>query len=174
MLRKTLSVAVFVLLLAAPVLAQVGPQGGKFCARVQVGSESVDPMLGGRTYSVQKTQDIHLLVLFLTEVKGDHILEVKLKTPRGHLYQTLTAPISTSQTEAGATRPVPTYPRPLEVQVLEPYSTRQGTRLGTVLTFPVAGTSIVTSSLYGEWEAEVYLDGEGMTCAVRNPFVIAE
>jgi len=173
MLRKTLSVAVFVLMAAAPVLAQVGPTSG-FCARVEVGSESVDPLTSGRTFSVQKTQDIHLLVLFLSEVQGDHTLEVKLKTPRGHHYQTLTAPITTSPTESGATRRVPGYPRPLEVQQLTSYNTRQGARLGTVMSFPVAGTSIVTSSLYGEWEAELYLDGEPMACAVRNPFVIAE
>ena len=60
------------------------------------------------------------------------------------------------------------------MQQLTSYNTRQGSRLGTEVSFPVAGTSIVTSSLYGEWEAELYLDGEPMACAVRNPFVIAE
>jgi len=134
----------------------------------------VDPLTSGSTFSALKTEDLRLLVLFLTPVEGEHILELRLITPRGHHYQTLTAPITTEAVEAGAVRQVPTYPRPLEVQALEPYQTRQGVLKGTELRLPVAGTSIMSSSLYGEWEVEVVLDGKPMGCERRDVFRLLE
>ena len=161
-------------MMAGPLAAQLNTGDGAFCAKLAVGSETVEPLDSGSTFSVLKTEDVRLLVLFLTPVKGDHILELKLMTPRGHHYQTLTAPIAVEPTEAGAERRVPTYPRPLEIQVLEPYQTRQGVLKGTELRLPVAGTSIMSSALYGEWEVEILLDGRPMDCERRNVFSIVE
>jgi hypothetical protein len=32
----------------------------------------------------------------------------------------------------------------------------------------------VSSSLYGRWEVELLLDGQPMTCKVRNTFILTE
>lgn len=175
--HKPLLVIASVVLLAVPVLAQDRvPETAEmqWCARVEVGSEAIDPLTSGREFSVQKIEDAQLLVLFDTPVAGEHLLEVKLMTPRGHHYQTMAVPIATAASERGTRRPVPTYPRPLEVQVLDSYETRGGARQGTPVFVPVAGTAIVTSSLYGQWQVQLLLDGEPMTCKVRNTFTLTE
>jgi hypothetical protein len=55
------------------------------------------------------------------------------------------------------------------VKVQAPRSvTVNGTQYALVdVSFPVAGSSIVTSSLYGQWRAEVHMDGQEKACS--NP-----
>ncbi len=165
-----LIVAVALLLAAAPAMAQ---KGADLCAKVVVSNSAGAPQLAGGSFSARKVEDLRFSVLFLSEVEGDHLLELKVWTPRGHLYETLTAPISSRAAE-GAQRVVPNYPRPLEVQVLERVVTREGTFFATGLTFPVGGTAIVANSLYGRWRVDVLLDGQPMACEVVNAFVLTE
>jgi hypothetical protein len=73
-------------------------------------------------------------------------LEVKLFTPKGHLYQTLSAPIV-----HGA--------RPRLFQTV-------------TLRLPVAGSTIVNNSLYGIWTAEAYLGGDTSPCTWPRKFRI--
>jgi hypothetical protein len=42
------------------------------------------------------------------------------------------------------------------------------------VTLPVAGTSIVSNSLYGEWTAEAVVEDEGAACAQPMTFTITE
>ncbi len=86
--------------------------------------------------------------------KGEHQLEFKVYTPKGHLYQSLTAPMSASAPKDGRRE-------------------REGNKQIASATLPVAGTTIVTSSLYGEWKVEAFVDGERETaCAKPRSFVI--
>lgn len=81
-------------------------------------------------------------------------LELKLFTPKGHLYQTLAVPAaSTASGTAGTPKRRPRY------QTL-------------TARLPVAGTTIVNNSLYGTWKAEAYLEGERTACAKARSFVI--
>lgn len=77
-------------------------------------------------------------------------LELKLFTPKGHLYQTLTAPVPQRAGAGGAGRP---------------------RRFQTItMRLPVAGTTIVNNSLYGKWTAAAYLDGGASPCAKARSF----
>jgi hypothetical protein len=87
-------------------------------------------------------------------VKGGHQLEFKVYTPKGHLYQSLAATMSAPAAKEGRRH----------------RETKKGTASATL---PVAGTTIVTSSLYGEWKVEAFLDGEReFACAKPLSFVI--
>jgi hypothetical protein len=167
MLRNTI-VALAVTILAAPALA------GDFCAWVEVSSpENPEGGTDGKPFSARQVLDLDIAVLLQGDVEGERLLELRLLTPRGHRYQTLTLPIATNSRSA-ARRQVATFPRPLDVQVLETVESRQGTARRAVLSLPVAGTAIVTSGLYGTWAVEVLLDGQPMTCELLNSFVLAE
>jgi hypothetical protein len=80
-------------------------------------------------------------------------LDLKVFTPKGHLYQEL----SLSSTNAG---PVSSNP------------TRRPRYRTLTATFPVAGTTIVNSSLYGTWRVEAFFAGERAACAKPRAFVI--
>ncbi|MGH9388617.1 MAG: hypothetical protein ACRD1Z_03310 [Vicinamibacteria bacterium] len=80
-------------------------------------------------------------------------LELKLFTPKGHLYQTLAVPPASKASGAGTPKRKPRY------QTL-------------TARLPVAGTTIVNNSLYGTWKAEAYLEGERTACAKARSFVI--
>jgi hypothetical protein len=73
----------------------------------------------------------------LPEARG---VVLKVLTPNGHLYDTL-------------------VPEPVHVEKARaPERPRLRARL------PVAGTSIVTSSLYGRWSVVPYLGADGDAC----------
>ena len=80
-------------------------------------------------------------------------LELKLFTPKGHLYQTLAVPAATAASKAS--------------------TKKRRARYQTVTArLPVAGTTIVNNSLYGTWKAEAYFEGEPTACAKARSFVI--
>jgi hypothetical protein len=89
-------------------------------------------------------------------------IELKLFTPRGHLYQTLSAPF---------VAPVVVGPRAAGTEGHA--SPGRPPRFQTVtLRLPVAGTTIVNSSLYGAWTAEAYLAGVPSPCTKALGFQI--
>jgi hypothetical protein len=80
-------------------------------------------------------------------------LELKLFTPKGHLYQTLAVPTAVGAPKAG--------------------TPKRRARYQTVTArLPVAGTTIVNNSLYGTWKAEPYFEGERTACVKARTFVI--
>jgi hypothetical protein len=87
-------------------------------------------------------------------VKGQHQLEFKVYTPKGHLYQSLSATMNAPAASADRRK-------------------RESAKRTAAATLPVAGTTIVTNSLYGEWRVEASLDGEReTTCGKALLFVI--
>lgn len=170
MRRWTLAVTLALAVAGSATAADDG-----FCARVLVGTESLSPLEArGVTYSVKDVEDLRFLVGLLGEVSGSHLLELRLLTPAGHHYQTLTAPIATELGEGGPERRVPGYPRPLPVQLLAPESFPEGPAMTARMSLPVAGTPIVSGSLYGAWTIELTLDGRPMDCEIRNFFVLTQ
>ncbi len=171
--RAALTV-VLLIILAAPLAAEQINAQAQVCALVDIGTESMYLADPDTALSVTEFSDLRMRVRFKPEIVGDHLLELRLITPRGHHYQTLTAAISTSTELAGARRAVAGFPRALPVQVLQPVQVSseapdEPTQLGTELSIPVAGTTIVTSSLYGTWRIEVFLDGSEITCLEAEP-----
>jgi hypothetical protein len=86
------------------------------------------------------------------------VLALKLFTPRGHLYQTLTVPFTAAGQSRGD-RLVDGYPRPMREQETRPVTEQGSTAFELVATLPVGGTAIMTNSLYGEWRVDPQLDG---------------
>ncbi len=99
------------------------------------------------TFSASSILDLKFEVGLPPALKGPHTLELKVFTPKGHLYQTLSAAI---RTPAGAAD----------------QRTRGAGRTASAL-LPVAGTTIVNNSLYGEWKVEAFLDGERTTACTK-------
>ena len=111
-------------------------------------------------FSASQILDLEFQVLFPPSLKGTHQLELRVMTPKGHLYQSLSVPFSgqnVSEDEGHQSRG---------------RRTRQSRTLAAKATLPVGGTTIVTSSLYGKWSVEAYLDGAQKTCAPPQSFVI--
>jgi len=161
--------------LTAGVVVAEGPSD--FCARVMVGTERVDPLaMRGSTFSARQVEDLRFLVVFLNPVQGEHLLELRLKTPRGQLYESLSVPFTTVRVERGAERAVAGYPRPLPLHAVQQVQVREGAKQGVSvqMSLPVAGTTIMTDALYGSWEIQLVLDGAPMGCEVRNFFVLTE
>ena len=120
-----------------------------------------DPDAAAR-FSAVGILDLNVTVYFVEGFGGEHVVHLKLTTPKGHHYQTISAPVTSNVEHRGGLRRIDGYPRPLAVRVLEA-SEASGLPYVT-LSFPVGGTPIVTSSLFGTWTAEASLD-EGGVCA---------
>ena len=95
---------------------------------------------------------------------GVHVVELELYTPNGYLYQVLAQPVTWEREQEGLRVHVPGYPDPVEVQVLNRRTQAGQVRWIVRFRLPVAGTSIITSSLYGMWEARPQLDGNPISC----------
>lgn len=160
------------------------PTPGKAGARCQI-SVSSEQSGNRRTFSATEVLDLDLRVRLASTVHGEHLLRVEVDTPKGHLYQALTVPFTTDRAPAKASgdrpqlRTVEGFPRPLPVQRTEPVleeGKAQGDKASqsVVARLPVAGTSIVHSSLYGKWTAEAYLDGEVESCGSSRVFFIQQ
>ncbi len=104
-----------------------------------------------------KLLDLRFLVLVPADnaYSSSNGLHLKLFTPKGHLYQKLRVPIAPAATSAGNQR-------------------RRSRYRWVSASLPVAGTTIVTSSLYGRWSAAAYVEGESSPCARPRRFVIRE
>jgi hypothetical protein len=95
--------------------------------------------------------DLLVQVMVPANAASARRVEVKMYTPKGHLYQTLSVASGDRSSRPRSTR----------------------ARYQTVsLRLPVAGTTIVQSSLYGTWRAEAYLEGDATACAKPRSFAI--
>jgi hypothetical protein len=123
------------------------------------------------TFRVTEILDLEFLALLPFNVRGRHLLELKVYTPNGHLYQILTTPIASRPPLAAAPRrlrAVSGYPRPLEEQPLVPMRFAGSRVHGARARLPVAGTWIVSSSLYGRWRVDGHLDHSPTPQATRS------
>jgi hypothetical protein len=110
----------------------------------------------GRTavVSASESQDLHIEV-WLPEKLSSLPVQIKLFTPRGRLYQVVTATAAEPPSRVGKKR------------------VRSASR-GSFLTalVPLAGTQITTYALFGPWRAEAYLDEADSPCTRPLEFVI--
>ncbi len=158
------------------------------CVPIEVFSPQSDQPRWNRRFSATGILDLEFRVHLWGDVAGAHRIDLKLYTPDGQLYQTLTVPfrVSDGNPAAGASasstppragrvkRKLSDYPKPIEE--VEIPSTWKGWKRHAAVsaTLPVAGTSIVWSSLYGRWTAEAFLDGALSRCGAPARFSITE
>lgn len=172
LLTTTLTVATA--LLAAAGFAQVGPPTTN-CPHVVVSSAENPTEAAVNHFSAVKTTDLVFHVMFTGEVAKDHVVTLNVYTPHGHLYRRLDVPVAPARGNVPAgTRRLQGYPYPVKVRT-PVQRTVGGKRYAVVdVTLPVAGTSIVTSSLYGRWQVEVVMDGARQPCPGRRSFYITQ
>ena len=158
--------------------AQVSPWGGptsppvSLCPTLAVATPAEQASAGAiqpvTAFSAVKTTDIVFHLLFDPSLADDHVVTVKIFTPHGHLYRVLDVPIAKAKGDAPlGTRRLPGYPYPVKVQAPRSVTVNGNRYVSVDVSFPVGGSSIVTSSLYGQWRAEVYMDGAEKPCS--NP-----
>jgi hypothetical protein len=190
------------LLLAAEVARTVTPVAPPLtrsypaCAGVRVLAPNLATQPRNLTYSSRQILDLQFQARLRLDLQGDHLMQFKVLTPGGFLYQVLTVPfVGTAQAPDAATRAaharsgaamrapgppppraVPGYPRPLPVQRLVPVTGDTRTRVfySVSTALPVAGTSITLSSLYGLWSVQAYLDGQPDPCGPATRFTIRD
>lgn len=125
------------------------------------------------TFSATEIIDIDFVVRLDGQIAGDHLLELRISTPNGHAYQTLTVPISTDERSVGEISVVG-FPRPLRVRFLEPEAIDGRSLLSAVVAFPVGGTNIATGSLFGLWSVEPFLNGQSIACNQIARFIVVD
>jgi hypothetical protein len=145
---------------------------GQQCTVLAVTSPQLRPRLVQPPFSATRILDVQFHVLAPRQLQGQHVLDIKVYTPKGHLYQALSTRFS-----AALNAPVA---RPLTVATLgSPGPVRtvryQGLKRKLVSArLPVAGTHIVTHSLYGAWRIQPHLDGSLAPCGAGRSFSIEQ
>jgi hypothetical protein len=148
--------------------------------KVHVSSPQAPSHSPNHPFQATKILNLEFGAGFEDRLSGPHVVEFKIYTPKGKLYQVLTSPFT--GTPGGAHREgrrVEGYPRALREQEMreEREDQRPGERgaegregdenkesdeakspYNVTADLPVAGTWIITNSLYGRWRADAYLD----------------
>jgi hypothetical protein len=173
---RVASITLMSLLVASAAPAQSPARSS--CVRVEVSSGATapsgpaSPIVGGSPrFSVTRILDLTFTVLFPARFDGEHLVELRVFTPDAQLYRSVAMPVA-SRDQAGATRSVPGYARPLPQQPLTQVARGRGLFAAASTTLPVAGTDIVSSGLYGRWRVEAYLDGAEQECAPASWFIL--
>jgi len=109
-------------------------------------------------FHASRTTDLTLAVILPGNTQGEHEVELRIFTPRGHLYQSIRVPLAPPG-KSPENRTINGYPMAVPQVALKPEAYRGKTFLKAEIPFPVGGTQISTNSLYGRWRIEAYLDG---------------
>lgn len=169
-------VAAAVLLLASDASARtaVGAAKGAACRAVRVGlpGESGQGGSAPPRFSARETEDIVFTVTLPPSLAGEHLISLKVSLPGGHLYQQIDLPIAPPASRRPGIRRLEDYPHPVEEILPRRGQTAEGAPILLVdAVFPVGGTAIGSSSLYGRWRVEAFADGAEKPCARRVFFI---
>lgn len=152
-LASTVGIVLFLMLVSTPRGWTAPPAANKQSKRCFVvranaitGEANAKRTRYRRRFSAQDALDLRLSVWM--PIRNDAgLVEIKLYTPTGHLYEVLQAGADSGT--IGETK----------------YRGRRARVVAGRL--PIAGTHITGRSLYGKWRAEVFLDGEPASCTRR-------
>jgi hypothetical protein len=168
------------IVLAAGVAADAAPvqAPARSCVRVEVtpsarGVPSTSALVpSAPRFSATKVLDLTFSVLFRGRATGSHLVELRIFTPDAHLYRSLAVPVA-GQGQALTARSVQGYASPVAERPMTQVTRGRMRYSAASTTFPVAGTDIVSSGLYGRWRVEAYLDGSEQRCAPAAWFTIS-
>ena len=144
------------------------------CSKVLAESSSKDKV---PAFSATAVLDVNLLVQFVPGhakelAEGDHWLEVRFFGPQDFLYESRIVPLTSDPQQTSSTKHVHGYRRPLARKLVKP--SKSGKEIEVSIPLPVAATTIVSSSMYGTWRAEAFLDGSDERCAPAASFAITQ
>ena len=170
---RRIGVFVLALALGLPSLAAArerpdGPRDAtarKSCLRVGVRALGDGPEAFRRstTISATEVEDLEIGIRLPPGAAEEGLVRFRLFMPSDFLYQQLDVPY-TSDDEPGERR-LRGYPLPAKEH--RAMASADGQRQVTVRV-PVGGTAIQTSSLYGEWRVEAFVDDEEEPCATTT------
>jgi hypothetical protein len=107
-------------------------------------------------------------LIFQVEIEGElqelQVLTLKINGPNGYLFRELTVPVTTAPSRHSKKVLLDGFPHPVRLAVVE----KVGSKGMIELRFPVAGTSIVSSSVYGSWHVVPLIDGTPSSCAAES------
>ena len=154
---------------AAASAPDAAPRGGS-CVALEIASPQ-DANRQGRIPEFSASAILDLRFTAVLRRPDDHgVVKLKLFTPSGYLYQTLSVPFVT---DAGGS------PQALHVDGSSRASVEQkaerlasGTDYRVEGRVPVAGTLITNEGLFGRWTVEPWLEGAAAPCLAARPFVI--
>ncbi|HEV7240985.1 MAG TPA: hypothetical protein VGQ36_17230, partial [Thermoanaerobaculia bacterium] len=141
--------ATAVMTMAAPQSrAQGKPTKDKSCLALLVGSPQVEPRetrwTKNPSFSAAKVIDLEVAILFSKSVAaqfdGVHMVEFRIYTPTGALYESIVIPMTTNRNRAGERHRVPGYPDLVPMQVLEGINHGLGQGMFAKVKLPIAGT----------------------------------
>lgn len=138
---------------AIPALAHERDDWGAVCAVGRIHSPDVEESPGRRPrFRASEVIGIEFEVATARVPEGAHRLQLRLFTPQGYLYQTLSGTLEVAPSRHRHRRPKPA--QPVRVRLSVP------------------GSPIVTHSIYGRWKAAPYLDGAEEPCGQARSFWI--
>ena len=108
-----------------------------------------------RAWTARRLVDLEIRTSFRS-ARGSRPVELRVLTPGGHLYQTLTA---ATAIPAPAGSGSPSRARTVPGRV-------------TTVRLPVAGTHITQRGLYGRWSVVPYLEGDVEPCGPAASFTL--
>lgn len=162
--------------LALASVTSLAAQNGGGCVQVVMGSEQKNKGQVETTFSATQILDIDFAVVFtpgaVKRFSGDHVVEFRVFTPSGSLYQTIPVSFSSDESKKGKETRVFGLPYPVKLQTPKTKSVNNQPHLAISGRIPVAGTPIINNSLYGLWRVEAFIDGETMPCAGSAAFTI--
>lgn len=191
--KPLLLVALLSLVIAVVVTPATAYAGKGKCIGVNVVSATDDGKQKKKKkrrpkFAISKIVDLRFDVQVGGRIKGDEVVELRVLTPNGHLYETYKIPIAEQPVPIDGVQPIDVnnraevenvdlgsrrlagYPRPIKVQ---PLKERKGRRTVSI-NFPVAGTTIVQNGLYGKWRLEAAVDGVDREICKRSTFVLRD
>ena len=124
------------------------------CGVVTVRSPQA-PHIRTERFSAGQILDVEFGTALRKRVPGAHVLNLRVYTPKGHLYQQLSVAFDGGEAVgAAAAGASPKQPR-------------------LVARLPVGGTSITNASLFGRWKVVPHLDQSPRPCGAASVFTIA-
>jgi hypothetical protein len=133
------------------------------------------PQAMGRSFSAASSADLIFHLLFDRNLEEEHVVTLEVFTPNGHLYHRYDVPVAPGNDKRSRNaRRLPGYPYPVPVLATSTIEADKRKYEAVEMSFPVAGSAIVTSSLYGRWNVEVFLDGAAVPCGTSTFFHLRE
>jgi hypothetical protein len=155
---------------ASPARASADAAPRMSCVAVEIVSPQ-DSSRQGRVPEFSASAIIDVRFTAVLRRPDDHgLVRLKLFTPAGYLYQTLSVPFVAGRANAPQARHVDGSSRSTLEQRAEPSASVADYRVEARL--PVAGTLITNEGLFGRWTVEPWLEGASTPCLAARAFVI--
>jgi hypothetical protein len=154
--------------------AQAGEGSTAACLNLEVSSAEETGGLAAESFSATRTVDLTFTVKFKKGFTGEHVLELRVLTPDGNLYRTLTTPIIAGPDGVAKSVTLAGHRRPVAQRQARPLGPDRRGPSAVDVALPVAGTDILSAGLYGAWRVEARLDGGQTACKLGTTFTLTE